>query len=314
MDDGLRKRVSQELSCAKAGEGRSDGDASGRRDEMTRPSNEVHHQYSVERELAARLRAATKEERLRLYRQVYDERISRIPSHPLLVRSLDPAATQAANARKLRLLRPFLGPGTRFLELGAGDGSLARAVAPYVEKVYAVDVSLALVPRTAWPDNLEWLLIDGVSLPLQPGSIDFAYSDQVLEHVHPEDAAEQTRNVCDALRPGGSYLCVTPHPFSGPWDVSRFFDDVATGLHLKEYTFQELVALLASAGFERVHALVSLHGRHLSPAVHPGPFIALEQVVGHLPRTWRKSVARGLAAVKMIGTKGPGAPSRSGAI
>ncbi len=57
--------------------------------------------------MAARLRAASRAERLMLYREVYDERITRVPSHPLRVRSTDWAATQALTARKLRLLRPF---------------------------------------------------------------------------------------------------------------------------------------------------------------------------------------------------------------
>ncbi len=94
-------------------------------------------------------RTTTRVERLKLYREVYDERITRVPSHPLGARSMDEATTQPLTARKLRLLSPFLGRGTRFLELAAGDGSLDRAVAPYVEKVYAVDVSLALVSHTA---------------------------------------------------------------------------------------------------------------------------------------------------------------------
>lgn len=268
-----------------------------------RSQSELRHHYEVEKELGARLRVASRAERLRLYREVYDERIERVPTHPLLLRSLDPAARVAATSRQLRLLRPFLSEGTRFLELGPGDGTLARAVARSVQKVYAVDVSLALVHENKFPDNLELLLTDGVSLPLAAESVDLAYSDQVLEHLHPDDAAEQTRNVCEALVPGGSYLCVTPHRFSGPWDVSRPFDDLATGLHLKEYTIEELVRLFRSTGFERVRAFLSFRGWRLSPLLGTTPHILLERGLEQMPRAVKRRTGYLLATVKILGTK-----------
>lgn len=267
------------------------------------------HQYEVEKELGDQLRRSSPAERLRLYRSIYDERIARVASHPLAVRSRDATAQEAAAVPRLRLLRPFLGPETDVLELGPGDGHLASRVASRVRKVYAVDVSLALVPQAVWPKNLEWLLTDGVSIPLPAKSVDVAFSDQMLEHLHPEDAAEQTRDVYRVLRPGGSYLCVTPHRFSGPWDVSRTFDDVATGLHLKEYTLRELVALLRSAGFERVCGFLSVRGHRLSPTLDAEVFIALEQPVALLPRVLRRRVARLLDAVKIVGRRAPGGRS-----
>ena len=61
-----------------------------------------------------------------------------------------------------------------------------------------------------------------------------------MEHLHPDDALEQLQNIYSALVPGGIYLCITPNRLSGPQDVSRDFDMVATGFHLKEYTISEL--------------------------------------------------------------------------
>jgi hypothetical protein len=31
-----------------------------------------------------------------------------------------------------------------------------------------------------------------------------------MEHLHPEDAFEQLRNIIRALAPGGRYVCITP--------------------------------------------------------------------------------------------------------
>ncbi|HSK15287.1 MAG TPA: class I SAM-dependent methyltransferase [Gaiellaceae bacterium] len=270
-----------------------------------RPADELRHQYEVERELGNRLRTASRAERLRLYRSVYDERIARVPTHPLAVRARDTTAREAAAVHRLRLIHRFLGPETDFLEIGPGDGSLAQAAAGHARTVYAVDVSLALVAERHWPQNLEWLLTDGVSIPLPSQSVDFAFSDQVLEHLHPDDARDQTRDVYRALRPGASYLCITPNRLSGPWDVSRAFDETATGLHLKEYTLLELVALFRSAGFERIRAFVSYRGRRLSPPVDPRIFLVIEQVIGSLPRSLRKRIGRALDAVRVVGTRLP---------
>ena len=63
--------------------------------------------------------------------------------------------------------------------------------------------------------------------------------------------------------PGGAYVCVTPSRLSGPHDISRHFDAQARGLHLKEYTATELMALFARAGFAQTRAWITLRGRCL---------------------------------------------------
>src|SRR5437870_12048131 len=101
--------------------------------------------YEVEVELADRLRDASRQERLSgLYSAVYAERLTRIPAHPLLVRSQDRVERERAVQAQLRLLLPFLAPDTAFMEVGPGDCWLALAVAARVKTVYAVDVTDSL--------------------------------------------------------------------------------------------------------------------------------------------------------------------------
>ena len=146
------------------------------------------HHYVVEKELAARLWAApTRAERKRLYGAIYDERIRRIPSHPLARRAASRDAQRRAVNRQLRLLSPFLTSETHFLDVGSGDCALALAVARRVARVYAVDVSRALSPASVPPPNYTFILSDGISVPVSSGSIDVALSNQVLEHLHPDD-------------------------------------------------------------------------------------------------------------------------------
>jgi SAM-dependent methyltransferase len=115
-----------------------------------------------------------------------------------------------------------------------------------------VDVSKVIVAAAEVVPNLEIVITDGVSLPVEPGSVDVAFSDQLMEHLHPDDAVAQLRNVARAIRPGGVYVCITPNRVTGPHDVSRFFDEVATGFHLREYTGREIKALFLEAGFSKV--------------------------------------------------------------
>jgi hypothetical protein len=98
------------------------------------------------------------------------------------------------------------------------------------------------------------VLSDGIDLPIAPGSIDVAYSNQMIEHLHPDDAAQHVAAVHAALAPRGVFVCITPNRTTGPHDISNGFDPIATGLHLREYTARELAALLRGAGFTRIRA------------------------------------------------------------
>ncbi|MDP9178576.1 MAG: class I SAM-dependent methyltransferase, partial [Gemmatimonadota bacterium] len=47
---------------------------------------------------------------------------------------------------------------------------------------------------------------------------------------------------------------------SGPHDISKDFDEEATGLHLKEYTNTELRALFMRAGFSDCRCYATVNG------------------------------------------------------
>jgi SAM-dependent methyltransferase len=264
---------------------------------------QLKEHYDIEKELADRLRNAAKEERRSLYNVVYDERCWRIPHHPLVAQASDPAARARAVAPQMRLLRSFVKPETTFLELGPGDCALAIEVAKWVQKVYAVDVSEELGKNSVRPKNFEFHLADGINIPLAENSIDIAYSNQVMEHLHPEDAHDQLRNIYAALIPKGIYICITPNRLSGPHDISKHFDEVATGFHLKEYTIAELAERFISAGFSKVRTFVSYQGYVLSPMLPVFPFAWIEWLIEKLPYHFRKKTAYLLTAVKIVAIK-----------
>jgi SAM-dependent methyltransferase len=157
------------------------------------------------------------------------------------------------------------------------------------------------------PENVETRLSDGIDIPVSPGTIDVAYSNQVMEHLHPDDAFDQVRRIYDALALGGVYVCITPNRVSGPHDISKYFDDdVATGFHLKEYTFAELRELFERVGFSHATACVGGRGRYFRiPTI---PVEMLEKGLSRLaPATRRKFANRflvsGLLGIRIIGRK-----------
>lgn len=105
-------------------------------------------------------------------------------------------------------------------------------------------------------NNPSWGISDGVHLdkfePLE--KYDVVVSNQVIEHLHPEDLDTHLKSVHKILKQGGRYLFTTPHRHTGPHDVSRVFKlDEPQGMHLKEYTYQELVEATKRNGFSPVY-------------------------------------------------------------
>ena len=225
---------------------------------------QLWEQYEVEKDLAAQLRNAPPLERRKLYSSAYDELFRRIPHHSQLTRKMSSEQIAAHVSLQLRLLGRFLKPDTCFLEIGAGDCALSLRVAERVRKVYALDVSALLTQDIRVPRNFELILSDGVSIPVPPGSVTLTYSNQLMEHLHPEDAAEQLANIYQAIAPGGAYVCITPNRLTGPHDISRYFERTATGFHLKEYTIAELRSIFQRAGFRRTVQYARLRGGYFA--------------------------------------------------
>lgn len=265
----------------------------------------VRQHYEVERELADRLRHATREQRRSLYGSVYNELYQRVPHHPQLTRKSSAELTRAALAPQLRILRPYLRPDTTLLEIGPGDCSLSMVIAERVRQVYGLDVSEEITHRLSLPSNFKLILSDGTSVPLPPDSVDVAFSNQLMEHLHPDDALEQLEGIWRALRPGGVYICITPNRLNGPHDISQYFDPVATGFHLKEYTVAELSRLFRKVGFRKIHSLLGRRGTCIPFPV--APVVAGETALGLMPPGVRqllgRTVGRAFLGVRLRGTK-----------
>lgn len=271
-----------------------------------RTTEQIREHYEIAKELAGKLRMASKDERRLLYSILYDELYRRVPHHPLLTRKASPAETARLVRAQTKFLQRFINRNTVFLEVGPGDCSLSFELAKTVKEVYAVDVSDEITRRLSQPSNFHLILSDGTSIPVPPNSMDVVYSNQLMEHLHPEDALEQLTNIYSTLVPGGSYVCITPNRLSGPHDVSQYFDEVAKCFHLKEYTTVELSQIFKKAGFSRVQVYLGGKGKYIG--LSPSLFLLHEALLENLPYRWRRAITRVfpfrlLMGIRLVGVK-----------
>ncbi|MCI0455044.1 MAG: class I SAM-dependent methyltransferase [Candidatus Dadabacteria bacterium] len=255
-----------------------------------RTFQQLKEHYEIEKELASRLRNACKEDRKHLYASLYDELFKRVPHHPQLRRKGDSKDSHERVALQMRFLNNFLSPETIFLEVGSGDCGLALEVAQRVRKVYAVDVSKEITRNLKFPPNIELIFSDGCGIPIPENSITIVYSDQLIEHLHPDDAVEQIQNIYKALTIGGVCICITPNRLSGPHDISKYFDKVVTGFHLKEYTNTELIKLFRKVGFSKIY--IYANSRRVSNLF---TIKLYEKLLGIVPHSLRKRIISWLA-------------------
>jgi ubiquinone/menaquinone biosynthesis C-methylase UbiE len=270
----------------------------------TRSVVQIEEHYELETALADRLRHSTREERKRLYSESYDELFRRIPHHSQLTQPID---HRNLAQKQVRVIRAFLRPEMHFAEIGAGDAWVAKLLARECAESVAFDITDKAFDPTGAPSNFRFVLIDGINLPLSDRSIDVFYSNQLMEHLHPDDALAQLAEIWRVLKPGGIYFCITPNRLAGPHDISRYFDDEPRGFHLKEYTNGELVRLLTHAGFSKIVGVFVGGGRYFGK-VSPILLGAMERSMMVLPTTLRQVIAstrpfRLLLGVKMLAFK-----------
>jgi SAM-dependent methyltransferase len=272
----------------------------------SRTIEQIREHYEIEKALASKLKQASKEERRHLYSSLYNEMFQQVPLHPQLTRKASSQETELYIAGQMSFIKPFLRSSATFLEIGPGDCSLSFEVAKFVKQIYAIDVSDEITRSLTLPSNFQLILSDGSDISVASSSIDIAYSNQLMEHLHAEDAFEQLQNIYQALTPGGIYICITPNRLNGPHDVSGYFDEMATGFHLKEYTTSELGSLFQKTGFSQVRAHIGARGKYMSLPIFPISWC--EAWLSVLPKSLRRKIARNLPfnillGIRLVATK-----------
>ena len=253
------------------------------------PSNrsleQVKNHYLVEKALAEQLKQSNREERTLILATMYDELFSKVPDHPRLTTRESAERTARANKSKFAIINRFLNKSDVFVEFAPGDCRFAFEVAKQIETVYGIDISDQRNPTDNVPDNFELIIYDGYNLDATDNSsIDLVFSDQLIEHFHPEDTRLHFELVYQLLKPGGKYVFRTPHILTGPHDVSQYFSYEPECFHLKEWTFREIKSLLMELGYSKFHTYWNARGILLRM---PNAYFALcEIVLSRIPKRY----------------------------
>src|SRR5439155_16075343 len=150
-------------------------------------------QVLVEAELAKKLADASPQDRQKLYGPMYDQiyamHLSRAPE------TLEFGASPVLLPLLLKLSRP----GNKVLEVGCGAGLLAIELARSGRQVTGVEVSDVILEqarrRSQGVTGVTFETVTGVGLPFPDEAFDFAYSIEVLEHLHEADVEEHLYEV-----------------------------------------------------------------------------------------------------------------------
>jgi SAM-dependent methyltransferase len=146
-----------------------------------------------------------------------------------------------------RLDRAFLRrlpPARRVLDIGAGNGRFACAAAD-AHWVVALEISAEAIavlrPRTGVSGGPVICQASGLRLPFAAASFDAVVSQDLIEHLHPNQLAMHLAEVHRVLAPDGRYLLHTPSSLHG---------STSLGLHLREYRLRELRRIAQACGFQ----------------------------------------------------------------
>ncbi|WP_048118526.1 class I SAM-dependent methyltransferase [Methanosarcina vacuolata] len=196
-------------------------------------------------------------------------------------------------------------PPKKIYEIGSGKAELITYLASCGFECKATEITRERGGKYASEvPNLSWGISDGIHLNKfeKSGSYDVVISDQVIEHLHPDDIIEHFKNVNSILSSEGKYIFITPHKHMGPADISRVFKcEKPFGMHLKEYTYKELKNSLEKAGFKDIYGvfhipntLTQLTGVYIKPkvsSIYLTYSCAVEQLISLLPyKTRRKAM------------------------
>lgn len=182
----------------------------------------------------------------------------------------DPAELDGHYVRYHRdLFLELLPPPARTLDLGCGEGRLARDLTALGYEVVAVDASSTMVAaaREAAPE-MEVHLAEAAAVPLPTASFELVVAFMSLQDT--EDLTGAVREAARVLTPGGRLCLAIVHPLNSAGDFSAHEADapfVIEGAYLgKSYFVDELERAGQELRLESVHRPIRAYTDALADA------------------------------------------------
>ena len=212
-------------------------------------------QFAFERVLRARILNSSADTRQDVVSQAYGELFDRFPDHAVF--DYTDESRRESGRLAAGMIAPLARPGWRVLEVGCGRGDVLFALAEAGLHCTGVEPSHRMIQVCEQGSGVDVQYGTADRLQFPDGAFDLVFSQQVLEHLHPDDVPAHLAEAFRVLRPGGLLAVETPNRRTGPQDISRGFTPTAEGLHLKEWCMAELTAAFRTAGFVRLRGLLA---------------------------------------------------------
>lgn len=166
----------------------------------------------------------------------------------------------------LELLPP---PGRRTLDLGCGEGRLARDLEKLGHRVVGVDSSPTLITlATEASPELEFVLADASALPFGDAEFDLVVAYMSLMDI--DDMPGAVREAARVLERGGCFCFATVHPVNSAGSFGEETSDsafVIEGSYLSEHRYSDVLEREGLAmTFHSAHRPLETYARALETA------------------------------------------------
>ncbi len=216
--------------------------------------------WELEKKLAERILNSPKERHIETAKKCYDELYEKI----FWLNKFSGKDDKTPSEIKYKIFIKLTGLSKkRILEIGSGKGELISFLSSYGHICKGTEITneRRIDNEVLENKNIQWDMTDGINLGRfeLKNYYDIVISNQVIEHLHPDDLVEHFKGVNEILASDGLYIFTTPHRFLGPFDISRVFNKQRTyGMHLKEYCYRELKDMMILSGFKEIYGVFIL--------------------------------------------------------
>ena len=194
------------------------------------------------------LNEADPEKRVGLYDEFYATLI------PLYDRESVQGLDHYGKDKYVKLFAPEL-EGRSIIDYGCGNGQMLLAIDRLLSTRSLTGIDVVFPKELKAHERINF--VEGnLMTKVFDKPFEVAFSDNVLEHLVPDDAQMHLNNIYQNLTDNGKLIIIMPNRLFGPWDITRIKDfsqsgkTEAMGGHVNESTHYEMIECLRKAGFK----------------------------------------------------------------